>query len=145
VRRGLAAAVLAASGIALAGCGTSQSAASALRDWVHQSGFHGAAATLRHDAVLVAGTLRDAAAGPNELHTVCEVLDVDAQSANASLPTPDAQATALLGRAYGQLGRAAVSCYQAGDSAARRAASLRVLEGGVGSLAEGVARVAAAS
>lgn len=136
---------LAASGLLLGACATTQSPASALRGWVHQSNFAAGVATLRHDAAHAASALRDASAGPNDLHTVCGVMSVDASSANASLPTPDEQATALLGRAYGLVGAAASRCYDAGDSAARRARALATLQSGLGVLAEATARVTAAS
>lgn len=136
-------AALAAAGALLAGC-TTQGAGAALRDWVSQSSFHSALATLRADARNAVTALRSAGSSARLLHTVCGVLDLDAQSANASLPTPDASSTALLSRAYDQLGAGASRCYGA-SSPTRRAAAARDIERGAATLAEAAARVASAS
>ncbi|MDE3064209.1 MAG: hypothetical protein KGJ36_00870 [Acidobacteriota bacterium] len=135
---------LVTAGLVLGACG-SQSASSAMRQWSHQSDFAGAVARLRLDAVHAVEALRDPASGPNLLHTVCAVTYVDSLSANSSLPTPDAQATTLLGRAYGQLGSAATTCSDAGASAPRRARAIAQFERAVATLAEARARVEAAS
>lgn len=137
-------AALAAAGALLAGC-TTQSTAAALRSWVSQSAYHHAVSTLRADARHALSVLRDPRSASGLLHTVCGVLDVDALSANASLPTPDAEATTLLGRAYDQLGAAANRCYGAGGSPARRARAEALVQRGAATLAEAAARVASAS
>ncbi len=137
-------AALAAAGALLAGC-TTQSTAAALRSWVSQSSFHSAVSTLRADARHALTVLRDPQSTPGLLRTVCAVLDVDALSANASLPTPDAQATTLLGRAYDQLGAGANRCYGAGSSAAQRTSAVGLIERGAATLAEAAARVSSAS
>jgi hypothetical protein len=142
VRRRVAA--LAAASALLAGC-TTQGTAAALRSWVSQSSFHSAVSTLRADARHALSVLRDARSAPGLARTVCAVLDVDALSANASLPTPDAEATTLLGRAYDQLGAGANRCYQAGRSAAARSSAAGLIERGAATLAEASARVASAS
>ncbi|MFI5036409.1 MAG: hypothetical protein ACHQFZ_09430 [Acidimicrobiales bacterium] len=137
-------AALLTAGLVLSACGT-QSPASAMRAWVTQSAFHTAVATLRSDAGRAVTALRDASTAPNVLHTVCGVLDVDALSANASLPTPDDQATALLGRAYGAFGSGAAICYTAASSAAARVRAVAEVQRAARILAEASARVAAAS
>lgn len=137
-------AALAAVGLLLSACGT-VSATSALRSWVSQSGFHANSASLHTDAVHTALALRSSSSTVNDLHTVCAVLHEEAQQANAALPTPDPQATMLLARAYSEFGDAANRCYGAATSASARAVALRSLEGAVATLAEGSARVAAAS
>jgi len=142
VTRRLAALLLA--GLALSACG-SQSPAAALRSWVTQSAFATAVTTLRTDASHALTALGDPATAPNELHTVCGVLNFDAQAANSSLPTPDAQATALLGRAYGEFGAATSLCYGAAHDAAKRARAEAELRGAAAILAEARARLGAAS
>jgi hypothetical protein len=137
-------AALLAAGLLLAACG-SQSAASAMRQWVSQSSFTVAVSTLRTDASHAVSALRDASSTVNDLHTVCAVMYVDSQSANSSLPTPDDQATTLLGRAYGRFGTAASRCSDAGPSAAKRARAVALFEQAVALLAEARARVSAAS
>ncbi|HEV2428134.1 MAG TPA: hypothetical protein VGS61_07945 [Acidimicrobiales bacterium] len=137
-------AALAAAGVLLAGC-TSQSASRALSDWVSQSAFHSAVATLRSDARHALTALRDSSSPANLLHTVCGVLDLDAESANASLPSPDAESTTLLSRAYDQLGTGASRCYAAAASPAKRALAISDIERGAATLAEAAARVSSAS
>lgn len=137
-------AALAAAGVLLAGC-SSQSASRALRDWVSQSAFHSAVATLRSDARHAVTALRDAASPANLLHTVCGVLDLDAESANASLPAPDAASTSLLSRAYDQFGTGASRCYTAAASSSQRARAIAEIELGAATLAEAAARVSSAS
>jgi hypothetical protein len=142
VTRRLAAFVVGA--LLLSACGA-QSPAQAMRSWVTQSAFVTAVHTMRSDARQAARQLRDASAAPNTLHTVCAVLSVDALSANSSLPTPDDQATVLLGRAYGAFGTAAQLCYRAAGSAVTRRRAIAELERAVATLAEARARVSAAS
>jgi len=131
-------------GLLISACGT-VSAASALRSWVRQSSLHTAVATLRADAVHAATALRDASASAKQLHTVCAVLDFETLQANAALPTPDDQATALLARAYNNFGAAANECYHAAASAHRRVTAIASLEMGAGALSEATARISAAS
>lgn len=138
------AAALLAAALALAACGT-VSASSAMRSWVTQSAFHSTVATLRTDAGHAATALRDARSTPNELHTVCAVLSLDAQQANSALPSPDSQSTTLLGRAYAQIGRGAERCYGAAADSRSRATAITDLQTAIATLAEGDARVAAAS
>ncbi len=126
----------------LAGCGTVQTPAQALRGWVRDSGFAGAVTTLRTDARDVANVLREPNPAAGRLRLVCAVLLVDAQTANASLPTTDDQVSHLLATAYGDLGAAAHLGYGARGSVERTRA-LRELERGVATMAEAQAAVAA--
>jgi hypothetical protein len=142
VTRRLAALLLA--GLALSACG-SQSPATALRSWVTQSAFASAVTTLRTDASHAQTTLGDPATAPNVLHTVCGVLNFDAQAANSSLPTPDTQATTLLGRAYGEFGAGTALCYGAAHDTAKRTRAENDLHRAVATLAEARARITAAS
>ncbi len=137
--------VLVAAGLTLAACGASVSEASALRDWVNQSGYHDTSRALVTDARHAALALEDGATSPKELHLVCGVLLYDTESANASLPTPDQQATTLLSTAYTDFGAGAHQCYDAGANQARRVVALASLRAGGAAIAEATARIAAAS
>ncbi len=138
-----AAAVVAAA-VVLGACGTVRTPGQALHSWSAQSGFPSTAATLHGDAASTARVLRGAHPTAKLRHLVCAVLLVDAEAANASLPTPIDQVTHLLSRAYGSLGAAAHLCYTASNASARRAA-VAELQRGVAQLAEGSAAVAALS
>ena len=97
---------------------------------------------LRSDAHHAAVALRQLSESASQLHTVCAVLLVETEAANASLPSPDAQLNGVLARAFNTLGDGANECYRAGASKAKRTKALAFLEGGVGGLAEGLARAA---
>lgn len=128
-------------GAMLAGCGT-VSAGSAVSNWVSQSGFHSTNTALLSDAAHAATALRSPNSLPRDLHTVCGVLLVDTQAANASLPTPDNQATNLLGLAYTNIGAGANECYKADFNTASRQRAIASMIKGVGELAEAKARLA---
>jgi hypothetical protein len=142
VNKVVAALVLA--GLCLAACGT-QSMASAMQNWINQSAFRQNIPVLMKDVRNSATQLRRSAPAGNNLHTVCAVLDVDTESANASLPTPDAQATNLLSKAYNDFGAGANRCYDANASTSARAAALTWLSRGVATLSEATARINVAS
>ena len=129
---------LAVASAVLAGCG-SVSTSSALAQWSHQSNFERSVSILLDDARHAAKALRTTST-LNELHTVCAVLLVDVQSANAALPTPDAQTTTLLSNAYSDLGAGANRCYVA-DSSPRRERALSDLTTGASLLVEARTRV----
>ncbi len=128
-------------GLSLGACG-SVNATSALSQWSHQSNFEQSMSILLTDARHAASALRTSASA-NELHTVCAVLLVDVQSANAALPTPDAQTSHLLSRAYTDLGAGANRCYVA-TSSSLRVRALADLSRGAGEIVEARARVRAA-
>jgi hypothetical protein len=138
------AAALLLAGLCLAACGT-QSVATAMQNWINQSAFRQNLPVLLRDVRDSATQLRRSGLAGNNLHTVCAVLDVDTESANASLPTPDTQATNLLSKAYNDFGAGANKCYDANSSASARAAALTWLSRGVAVLSEATARINVAS
>ena len=107
---------------ALLVCGTCwrhaerMSTGAALRTWVTQSNYSARLSTLRADARHSPTALEDASTTANELHTVCAVLHYDAEQANASLPTPDDQATKLLSTGLRAVRQRRVVCWSAGSS-----------------------------
>lgn len=127
-------------GLTLSACGT-MSTSSALRQWVVQSNFHASMGILSNDVRHAAGALRNAHSTSNDLHTVCGVLLVDTESANASLPTPDAQGTVLLSRTYTLLGAGANECYVAANNENVRAKALGSLRRGFATLSEATVRI----
>jgi len=127
-------------GLCLAGCGT-QSMASAMQKWVNQSAFRQNIPVLLKDVRDSATQLRRSGPAGNNLHTVCAVLLVDTESANASLPTPATQATNLLSKAYNDFGAGANKCYDANSSTSARAAALEWLSRGGAALSEATARI----
>jgi hypothetical protein len=133
-------ATLLLAGLCLAACGT-QSVATAMQSWVKQSAFRQNLPVLLKDVRNSATQLRHSGPANNDLHTVCGVLDYDTESANASLPTPDAQATNLLSSAYDDFGAGANKCYDANSSVSARAAALTWLSRGVAKLSEATARI----
>jgi hypothetical protein len=131
-------------GLLLSACG-SISAATALTSWVVQSSYLSSAKTLGSDARHSADVLVNPTTSNADLHTVCGVLLVDTESANASLPTPDGRATTLLSKAYTSLGAGANECYSASSNARARAKALGSLTSGLADLSEASARIASAS
>lgn len=134
-------AALLAAGILLSACG-SVSASTAMGNWTNKNTFLATTRTLRVDATHSATVLRASDSQPNAVHTVCGVLLVDTQSANDDLPTPDGQATHLLGQAYDNLAAAANTCYQSASDSTLRSKALAFLALGAAQLAEATARVA---
>jgi hypothetical protein len=137
-------ATLLAAGVLLSACG-SVSAGTAMKGWVHQSGFDANARSLFSDVKNSAKDLHDHALTSNDLHTFCNVLFVDDGTMQSSLPTPDTQATKLLNGAYRDFATAAVECYSANAVPADRAKALADLSAGAALLSEARARVAAAA
>jgi hypothetical protein len=85
--------------------------------WASQSQFHqNNKPTLTKDVRHSATALENSKSSAHVLHLVCGVLVTDTEAANASLPTPDAQSTRLLSRAYTDIGAGANICYGAGSS-----------------------------
>jgi hypothetical protein len=134
-------AVLAVAGLVLCACG-SISGSKAMVSWVTQSGYLSTAKSLTKDAAHSANALRTSSDSKFDLHTVCGVLLVDTESANASLPTPDNVATKLLSKAYTDLGAGANQCYRADTSVSARATALATLAKGASYLSEASARIA---
>ena len=136
--------VLLFAGVLLSGCG-SITVASALQSWVAQSSLHSSLKILAGDTRHAQESLVNVASSANDLHTVCGVLLVDAESANASLPSPDNQTTSLLSSAYTQLGTGANLCYRAGANETLRARALRALARAGADFSEADARIATAT
>lgn len=130
-------------GLLLSACGT-ESEAKAMAGWESQSSFHSNTSTLLGDLRHSAIVLEDASSSAHELHLVCGVLVTDTEAANAALPTPDAQSTSLLSRAYTDIGGGANTCFAAGASASRRKKALTYLQKGLGELNEAIVRVGVA-
>ena len=76
---------------------------------------------------------------------MCAVLNLDAQSANSSLPSPDAQSTTLLATAYQSLGDGANTCYNAYGSPKKRSLAQHFLRLALAQLSFGSIRLAIAS
>ena len=136
-------AALVAAGLLLCACG-SISPGAAMSRWVKQSGFTGNARSLFSDVQSSAKDLHNPSLTSNDLHTLCNVLYVDDGSMQSSLPTPDAQATALLNKAYRDFASAAVECYSAIVVPSDRAKALTALSNGAALFSEARARVSAA-
>ncbi|MCU1363766.1 MAG: hypothetical protein JWM55_1594 [Acidimicrobiaceae bacterium] len=133
--------VLLLAGLVLSACGT-VSIESAMSKWVRQSSYVANNRTLLNDARHSANALRHHSTTDLDLHTVCAVLYLETEQANSALPSPDHQTTAILAKAYNNLGAGANVCYDAAHHAVQRARSLRYLTLGVAQLSEASARVA---
>jgi hypothetical protein len=135
--------VLALVAALLAGCGTI-SAGQAVRAWLHQSDYSHNRRTIATEVVTAESELDKPGTSAVALHTICGVLVTDVEAANASLPTPDRQATALLARAYVSLGEGANTCYNAAASWPARTAAHRYLDRGLAQLSFATLRLAVA-
>jgi hypothetical protein len=138
------AAVLLLAGLLLCACGTITEA-KAMSGWVSHSSFKANAKTLFSDVRSSAKDLHNTTLSSNDFHTVCQVLYSDDGAMQAALPTPDAQATKLLNRAYQDFATAAHQCYNAQASSLARAQALATLAKGAAVFSEATARVATAS
>jgi hypothetical protein len=116
-----------------------------MTSWVVQSGYLSSSKVVVKDARHAASALQTPSTSSVDLHTVCGVLLVDTESANASLPTSDDRATTLLSNAYTDLGAGANECYNASSSVSARAKALASLASGLGELSEASARIASVS
>lgn len=134
--------LLLVTGIVLAGCGT-VSLSDAMDKWVTESNFNHTQQGILSDASHAAESLRATSSTPLFLHTVCGVLLLDTEQANASLPTPDNTTTRLLSTAYDDFGAGANLCYRAGNVSTKRQAALSELEKAAGFYAEAKARMSA--
>lgn len=136
--------VVLVAGVLLSACG-SVSGSKAMTSWVAQSGYLSSSKIVFSDAQHAANALRKPSTSDAGLHTVCGVLLVDTESANASLPTPDNRASTLLSNAYTNLGAGANECYNASSSVTARAKAIASLVRGGSDLSEASARIASAS
>ena len=137
-------AVLLVAGVLLCACGT-VSEAKAMTGWVTHSSFHANAKSLFRDVKTSATDLHNMHLSSNDFHTVCQVLFSDDGAMQAALPTPDAQATKLLNKAYQEFAMAAHQCYDAQSSSLARSKALSGLASGAAVFSEATARVATAS
>jgi hypothetical protein len=137
-------AVLLIAGLLLCACGT-VSEAKAMTGWVAHSSFKANATSLFSDVKTSAKDLRNVHLSSNDFHTVCQVLFSDDGAMQAALPTPDAQATKLLNKAYQEFAMAAHQCYNAQSSSVARSKALVGLASGAAAFSEARARVETAS
>jgi hypothetical protein len=131
-------------GLLLCACGT-VSEAKAMTGWVAHSSFKANATSLFSDVKTSAKDLHNVHLSSNDFHTVCQVLYSDDGAMQAALPTPDAQATKLLNKAYQEFAMAAHQCYNAQSSSVARAKALATLARGAAVFSEARARVVTAS
>lgn len=110
-------------GLVLAACGSTFSGttlAQQVTSWSTTSGFSASVGTLQGDIRRIDAARSDPAA----LSTDCNLLVIDALSANQNLPTPDQTLTNLLSAAYSVAGAAGHDCLSgARDGAADLARS----------------------
>lgn len=103
--------------VSLGGCGNTyagSTVAQQVKSWTQTSPdpkFSQAVSTIQGDFHRVTGAQAQTGSEPKLLRTECDVLVTDALSANQNLPTPDAQLTGLLSRAYGSAAIAGQNCF----------------------------------
>ena len=106
-------------GVALLSCSCSSSSdttAQKVGSWVSSTGLSGGIAQIRSDAADVRKVERTM--DPGAIRADCAALDLDTESANQNLPSPDEQLTTDLSDAYSAEIQAAQDCYHgAGKSA----------------------------
>ena len=111
IRRVLVAGLVVLFGVVAASCaGEDQqgTAAHRLQEWV-KTGLGEDIGTLVADNARIARETTTSA-----MHDACGTMELDADTANDELPTPDPQITTWLSTAYGLEGTAATDCYNAG-------------------------------
>lgn len=135
-------ALIAIAGLVLASCGT-VSATTAIKKWQSASSYASTHQEILSDARHSATALETSSSSILLLHTVCGVLLLETEQANAALPTPDTTATNLLSTAYDDFGAGANLCYRAGASASKRQAAIAMLQKAASYYAEADARIAA--
>jgi hypothetical protein len=126
--------------ILLAGCGSTVSAATSLKDWASANQFGQSVWDLVHDAkdIRVAITQHDA---PITIRTDCLELFQDANGENTDLlPTPDPQLTQLLSSAYDEYVHASAVCDEHSTSRSGLDGVVGDLDAGFGKLVEGALR-----
>ena len=131
-------------GALLAACGTI-TVVQASRDWLSQSDFAHARTVLIGDVRHAESALRNTGSSAAALHTVCAVLLIDSESANASLPSPDNQANTLLAATYASMGAGANTCYVANASVTLRTRALGYLRESLAQLSFAFIRLHVAS
>lgn len=131
-------------GLLTAGCSADQqgSPSKRLSNWVTGTDLAASTGQIRTD-VAKANSLLGTTKNPDAAHTLCGALLVEVQQANQTLPSPDLQATNLLGSAYESLGAAAHDCYDAVGNPEKQAAFARDRRAGLVSLTEAQLRIEA--
>ena len=131
-------------GVTASACGASQHATPTqqMTSWVQGTPFAEAVGQIRSDLAKATALL---ASNPSaaQAHTVCGVLLIEIEAANADLPTPDPTATTLLSGGYEALGAAAHDCYDAVGDPAKAAAFAVDKARGLALLSEGQLQVEA--
>jgi hypothetical protein len=84
-----------------------------MSEWVSGTSFGEDIATLIADNARIPKAVAN---GSGAVHADCGTLLTDAEMANTELPSPDAQVTDQLTKAYGLEGTAANECYDAGST-----------------------------
>jgi hypothetical protein len=107
-----------------------------LSKWVQESALQKNLKTIQHDVEHSARALKSTSDGANALHTVCAVMLMDVEAANAALPSPVNSVTARLSQAYTLLGTGANDCYGASTTPALRTDALLFLQRGLGVLSQ---------
>ncbi len=109
-------------GLVLAACGSTYSGTTLsqqVTSWAATAGFSASVSTLQGDIRRVDADQDH----PGALPADCNVLVIDALSANQNLPTPDQTLTKLLSNAYSVAGEAGHDCVSGGGDGARLARS----------------------
>jgi len=133
-------ATLIASGLILAGCGTTTTKALTVK-WMKEANQDKGYTALHRDVAKAVRYLRMPSATQAELHTLCSVLNLEIHAANDHLPTPDTQATKLLAAGYDQLATATTQCDEAVGNPAKREAAITNFRKGFGGLYFGMLRL----
>jgi hypothetical protein len=108
--RGAAAAGLIGSALLLAACGTPTNTTSQrVSAWVSSTALVAEINQVKTDAANVAKV--EGLGNPGAIRTNCAVLDLDTETANQNLPSPDQQLTQELSDAYTAEIQAAQDCY----------------------------------
>lgn len=129
-----------ASGLILAGCGTTTTKDLTVK-WMREANQDKGYAALHRDVAKAVRYLRMPSATQAQLHTLCSVLNLEIHSANDHLPTPDTQATKLLASSYDQLATATTQCDEAVSTPMKRAAAIANFRQGFGGLYFGMLRL----
>ena len=108
----MSAALVCLLGVGVASCAGEDQTGTAphrLSVWVQQTGFGQDIGALVADNARIPKETTTTA-----MHAACGTMELDADTANDELPTPDAQVSDWLSDAYGLEGTAATDCYDAG-------------------------------
>jgi hypothetical protein len=96
--------------VLLCSCSSSSDTAQKVDSWVSSTGLSAGIAQIRSDATNVGKVERTM--NPGAIRTDCAALDLDTESANQNLPSPDDQLTTELSDAYSAEIQAAQDCFR---------------------------------